>query len=106
MNIWYIRYADDSPELDGIWLAEDYQQFFATKDKADEMCESLNSTRRADWDASNKTYFEQWEKIETAYEGVESLGLDPNEVFPYHKREFRSNDYKEAFVVDSIEVED
>lgn len=106
MQIYYLRYADDDPTEDGIWLFCDELQFYLRKEQAEAECERRNAEQRATWDEAVKRSLSVWEKIEVAYQSLTDLGLEPSEVFPYHKRTFTSMTFKPYFVVDEIQVDE
>lgn len=106
MEIYYLRYADDDPTEDGIWLLYDEMKFYLRKEQAEAECERRNAEHRATWDEGVQRSLSRWEKTEVAYQALIDLGLEPSEVLPHHKRNFTSMTFKPHFVVDQIQVEE
>lgn len=106
MEVFYVRPADDDPTVDGLFLLHDELQFYLRSEQAEADCERRNAQERASWDESRQRSLAQWEKVEVAYQSLVDLGLEPSEVFPYHKRAFGSKTFKPYYVVDSIQVEE
>lgn len=100
MKIYYVKYRDDVD----VWL--DDCNFYATEEKAREECELLENKSKALWLGSYQRNFEKWEKTEVAYQALLDIGLDPKEVFPYHKRQWPTEVYKLRYTVGSVEVEE
>lgn len=108
MRVFYVRYHDDDPDEDGIWLSNPTEgtQFFVSEFEAIQECNRRNEQRRKVWSNSVAAKEALWEETEIAYGLLEREGLDAKKVFPYHHRNPTRPEFRLIFVVDSIDVKD
>lgn len=107
MKVWYVRYNDDNPDEDGIWLnPTEGPQFFVSEDEARKECDRRNDQRRKVWERSRATTEALWEEVDIAYGLLEREGLDARKVFPYHHRNPSRQPFKDVFVLDSFDAKD
>lgn len=106
MEIYFIRYRDDDPAEEGMWLDRDVN-FYARKEVADKVCETMNGERLSSYKIQQQRSLEKWEKNEKAFIALSlSKDIDPHDVLPYHRREFRYEPFSPVYIVDSIKVDD
>lgn len=105
MEIYYIKYSDDPPE-DGVWLEND-TVFYDRKETAGRACDVVNADDLKRFNNQQQKAFEKWQTTELAFTALSSVeNLDPQAIFPYHKREFQYGSYKPTYTVGIIKVED
>lgn len=105
-EIYYIRYVDDDPEEDGIWInpVTIPRQFFMNVLDAQTECKRLNDIGENRHQERQKSLYEKWKAIEKAFVSLEEAGLSAKQILPYHKREFSCLEFNPRFVIDTIKV--
>ena len=107
-KMYYVRYIDDNPAEDGIWLdTQNRDQFFLREEAAIAECERRNLNEEIRHTANQKLALMKWEQVEAASRAVsESSNISPRAVFPHHPESFKYPSFRPKFVVDTLEIVD